>query len=117
MFYLEKTIEISAAHWLTLDYQSKCNTPHGHNWKITIYCKSNTLDEHSMIVDFGTINQTIKERFDHTTLNNIMKMPTAENIAKEIAMLIPKCYKVRVQESEGNIVIYEMEKKKDVSDK
>ncbi len=33
--------------------------------------------------------------------------PTAENIARWVCKQIPQCYKVEVQESEGNIVIYE----------
>ena len=34
--------------------------------------------------------------------------PTAENMAKWIAdELGPKCFKVEVQESEGNVAIYE----------
>ena len=32
---------------------------------------------------------------------------TAENIARWVCKQIPQCYKVEVQESEGNIVIYE----------
>jgi len=32
--------------------------------------------------------------------------PTAENIAKWICDQIPNCYKVEVQESEGNTAIY-----------
>jgi 6-pyruvoyltetrahydropterin/6-carboxytetrahydropterin synthase len=33
--------------------------------------------------------------------------PTAENIARWVSEQIPHCYKVSVQESEGNIAIYE----------
>ncbi|MBQ6659367.1 MAG: 6-carboxytetrahydropterin synthase, partial [Prevotella sp.] len=40
MYYVKKTMEISAAHQLQLDYESKCTNLHGHNWIITVYCKS-----------------------------------------------------------------------------
>ena len=39
MYYIEKTLEISACHRLTLSYESKCQNLHGHNWIITVYCK------------------------------------------------------------------------------
>ena len=44
MYYVEKTIEISAAHNLMLSYESKCETLHGHNWKIVVYCKAEELN-------------------------------------------------------------------------
>ena len=37
----------------------------------------------------------------------------AENIARWVCKQIPQCYKVEVQESEGNIVIYEKDTVKD----
>ena len=36
MYYVRKTLEISAAHRLKLSYESKCSTLHGHNWIITV---------------------------------------------------------------------------------
>ena len=42
MYYVKKSLEISAAHRLTLDYESKCTALHGHNWIITVFCRSST---------------------------------------------------------------------------
>jgi len=106
MFYLEKTVEISAAHFLKLPYKSKCQNLHGHNYKITIYCKTENLDSNGMVLDFAKINEIVKT-IDHENLNKIISQPTAENIAKEICDRVKHCYKVRVKESEGNEVIYE----------
>ena len=39
MYYIEKTMEISACHSLKLSYESKCQNLHGHNWIFTVYCK------------------------------------------------------------------------------
>lgn len=109
MFTVVKRLEISAAHSLTLDYESKCENLHGHNWIIYIYLKSPTLDNNGMVYDFTFIKSIIQEELDHKNLNKVLKInPTAENIAKWIAdTLGEKCYKVSVQESEGNIAIYE----------
>ncbi len=108
MYYVKKTMEISAAHRLTLDYESKCTQLHGHNWLITVYCKSAELNANGMVVDFTIIKQMIKDHLDHQVLNDVLPCnPTAENIAHWICEQIPHCYKVEVQESRGNVAIYE----------
>lgn len=109
MYKVIKRLEISAAHKLNLNYISKCETLHGHNWIIYIYLKSKDLNENGMVYDFTKIKELISHKLDHKNLNDILKdNPTAENIARWIADEIgPKCYKVSVQESEGNIAIYE----------
>ena len=108
MYYIQKTLDISASHHLTLSYESKCTRVHGHNWRITVFCKARELDENGMVADFGHIKELIQERLDHHELNEVLPFnPTAENIARWIVDLIPTCYKSSVQETEGNIAIYE----------
>ena len=109
MYYISKRFEISGAHSLSLDYESKCQNLHGHNWIITVYCNSKELDHNGMVYDFGHVKSGIKEKLDHKFLNEVFDFnPTAENIAHWICMeLGEKCYKVTVQESEGNIATYE----------
>jgi 6-pyruvoyl tetrahydropterin synthase/QueD family protein len=60
MYYVKKTLEISAAHRLTLDYESKCTALHGHNWIITVFCRSAELDQNGMVVDFSLIKSKVK---------------------------------------------------------
>lgn len=108
MYTIIKRLEISAAHRLQLTYESKCCNLHGHNWMVTIYCRAKELDENGMVADFSQIKKSIKERLDHKCLNDVLPFnPTAENIARWICEQIPTCYKVEVQESEGNMAIYE----------
>jgi 6-pyruvoyltetrahydropterin/6-carboxytetrahydropterin synthase len=108
MYYIKKSFEISASHHLTLTYNSKCTRVHGHNWHITVMCKSRELNEDGMVVDFSIIKDKIKGLLDHADLNEVLPFnPTAENIAKWITEQIPQCYKAEVQESDGNIAIYE----------
>ncbi len=109
MFYIEKRMEISASHFLNLNYESKCTNLHGHNWIITVYCKSERLNENGMVVDFTEIKNKIQKELDHKNLNEILPFnPTAENIAFWVCSQINNCYKVKVQESEGNIAVYEI---------
>ena len=109
MYYISKRMEIAGAHNLKLSYESKCSNLHGHNWIVIVYCKSEELDENGMVIDFKNIKNIVSDKLDHQYLNEIVDFnPTAENIAKYICDEIgKKCYKVSVQESEGNIAIYE----------
>lgn len=108
MYTVIKRMEISAAHRLSLSYPSKCENLHGHNWIITVYCRSKELNPDGMVVDFSHIKQIVKGQLDHRNLNEVLPFnPTAENIAAWICNQLPTCYKVEVQESEGNMAIYE----------
>lgn len=109
MYRVCKTIEVAGAHKLNLNYESKCGSIHGHNWIIKIYLQSEKLDHNGMVMDFTEIKKKIHNALDHKYINDVIQMnPTAENIAKWISDTIgEQCYKVSVQESEGNIAEYE----------
>mgnify|MGYP001167133198 FL=1 len=108
MYTVIKRMEVSAAHFLKLSYPSKCENLHGHNWIITVHCRSEKLNSDGMVVDFTHIKEVVMGNLDHKCINDVLPCnPTAENIAKWICDQIPFCYRVDVQESEGNTVIYE----------
>ena len=108
MYEVIKKLEISAAHRLNLSYESKCTNLHGHNWKVTVYLKSETLNSDGMIMDFSEIKRKIEGRFDHKVLNDEIDFnPTAENLAKFICdELKPYCYRVEVEGSGNNKAVY-----------
>lgn len=107
MYYVTKKIEISGSHRLTLSYPSKCTNLHGHNWIITVHCKSAELNADGMVTDFSHIKEHITNMLDHSNFNEVLPFnPTAENIARWICDRIENCYRVDVQESEGNIASY-----------
>ncbi len=108
MYYIKKRFEISAAHRLQLSYDSKCTNLHGHNWVITVECRSRELNSDGMVTDFTRVKETVMSRLDHAVINDVFDMnPTAENIARWIVDNVENCYRAEVQESEGNIAIYE----------
>lgn len=118
MYKVSKRIEVAGAHKLNLDYESKCENLHGHNWIITIHCAADQLDDNGMVVDFTHIKSSIHAELDHKYINDVLDgniNPTAENIAHwiyaklnldENIMPYACCYKVEVQESEGNVATY-----------
>lgn len=108
MYYVKKRFEISAAHRLELSYESKCSRLHGHNWIVTVECRSKELNSDGMVVDFTHIKEMVMDVLDHSVINDVIGMnPTAENIARWIVDRAPFCWRCEVQESEGNIAIYE----------
>lgn len=110
MYTVTKRMEIAGAHNLKLSYKSKCENIHGHNWIITVTLKSEELNSDGMVMDFSHIKKEIHDKLDHSYINDVVAPlnPTAENMAKWIAdRLGAKCVKVEVQESEGNVAIWE----------
>lgn len=108
MFTVIKEMEISAAHKLRLNYDSKCRDLHGHNWKIRVYLRSKTLDDNGMVMDFTHIKKKVVDALDHKYLNGEVDFnPTAENLAQYICGLLPFCVRVDIWEQAGSLVTYE----------
>lgn len=118
MYRVSKRMEIAGSHFLRLPYESKCQNVHGHNWIVTVHCCSDKLTDYGMIIDFKKVKDAIHGALDHQCINTVVGdalNPTAENMAKWICDKVTAlcevgyCYKVEVQESEGNIATYEVE--------
>jgi len=80
----------SSAHQLR-GYKGKCETLHGHNWKVQVYVHAEGLDEIGVALDFHEIKahtSEVIEQLDHIVLNEIFPFteinPSSENIAKWI---------------------------------
>ncbi len=88
MYEIFKDITFSGAHMLR-GYHGKCESLHGHNWKVRAFMIAEQLDELGMVVDFKALKKAMKEiceRLDHRMLNDVPPFdevnPSAENIAK-----------------------------------
>jgi len=73
MYKVKVTSQISSAHYLR-NYRGRCETLHGHNWKVEVALKSKRLNSIGLVVDFKylkNILNSILEEIDHKVLNEI----------------------------------------------
>ena len=71
-YRVSKRMEIAGSHMLNLPYESKCANLHGHNWIVTVHCKSNKLTDYGMIIDFAKIKSEIHGFLDHGFINSLI---------------------------------------------
>ena len=88
MYEVFSEITFSGAHRLR-EYEGRCESLHGHNWRIRVFAASETLDRLGLVVDFKLLKKSIEnvaELLDHAYLNEVSPFdsinPSAENIAK-----------------------------------
>jgi len=95
MYLVTREFSFDAAHNLR-EYCGKCSQTHGHQYFVEVTCSSSELDKLGMVIDFGILNQIMKDKidrvYDHTMLNDVKPFdeinPTAENMARVFYDLI-----------------------------
>ncbi len=111
MYEIKVIEEFSGAHNLR-NYKGKCESLHGHNWKVEAVLYSVSVNGDGMVLDFKDFRDKLKavlSPMDHKYLNDIAffkkENPTSENIARYIhrnlAPAVGKKLKVSVWET-GN---------------
>ena len=90
MFEIIIKEDFAAAHSLR-NYKGKCETLHGHNYKVWVKVSAPHLDELGLAVDFKDLRKILKTiilKLDHNYLNKLAPFkknnPTSEVIAKYI---------------------------------
>lgn len=67
----ERFHDFSAGHRVA-GHESKCSNIHGHNYRVTFTCQSDSLDSVGRVIDFGDIKKTlcqwIEDEWDHRFL-------------------------------------------------
>jgi 6-pyruvoyltetrahydropterin/6-carboxytetrahydropterin synthase len=90
MFEIVVEKSFSAAHFLPA-FHGKCQRLHGHNYRVRVYLRGDTLDGNGMLADFGAVKEALGEaleRYDHYCLNDLPDFeglpPSTENVARRI---------------------------------
>jgi 6-pyruvoyltetrahydropterin/6-carboxytetrahydropterin synthase len=120
MYRIKVILNFSAAHSLR-GYKGKCESLHGHNWKVEVTVLSEKLNSLGMVMDFSELKKLttdILEELDHKHLNELTYFfevnPSSENIARfifsklkdEISKRNCKLYEVRVWETENSCAVF-----------
>ena len=87
MFHIFIKSHFSAGHHLR-NYPGNCERPHGHNWKVEVTVKADSLDNLGMGIDFKILKAEVNkvlDTLDHHDLNELASFqsvnPSSENIA------------------------------------
>ena len=88
MYELKIVTDFSAAHRLD-NFYGKCESLHGHNWKVEVFLAGDRLDEAGLVRDFGVVKAKAREvlaELDHQYLNELpafrQQNPSSENLAR-----------------------------------
>ncbi len=70
----------SAAH--SIPGHEKCGRIHGHNFIVSVEVEGEL--KNGMVIDFFELKRILREiisKFDHSLINEVIEIPTSENIA------------------------------------
>lgn len=108
---ITKEFTFDSAHKLNWE-EGKCKYLHGHTYKLQVTVKGK-LNKQGIVINFTELKEFVKrrviEKLDHKYLNEIIKNPTAENIAVWIWNKLKgklNLYKIKLWETPTCFVTY-----------
>lgn len=105
MYYSSKTFDTSVQVRFEGKEQTKIKK---FNLTITVYCKGKELNAENCIIDLPKMELGLRKFLDTECLNDVLGcQPTLEKLANYIYEQVIPCYKVMVQNSAGEMVIFE----------
>lgn len=109
---ITKKFSFDSAHKL-IDYKGKCQFLHGHTYLLYVTLKGCINRKTSMVFDFNAVKMVVEKKvlsvLDHSYINDIIKQPTAENMAVWIWERLEKylpVYKIELWETPDSYVTY-----------
>ena len=88
MYEIKIITQFAAAHRLE-NFKGKCESLHGHNWKVEVFLVGDCLDKAGLLLDFGEVKartHELLEELDHQYLNELPAFqdqnPSSENLAR-----------------------------------
>jgi 6-pyruvoyltetrahydropterin/6-carboxytetrahydropterin synthase len=87
MYFIRVEDTFSAAHYIT-NFSGKCESLHGHNYRIRVSVGGKELDKGGMLVSFESLKEDLADiikELDHCLLNELKEFsdgnPSSERIA------------------------------------
>jgi 6-pyruvoyltetrahydropterin/6-carboxytetrahydropterin synthase len=120
MYKIKTVVSFSAAHYLR-EYKGKCESLHGHNWRVVVVVEAGDLDVLGMVMDFSDLKKAthaVLETLDHKNLNDVEYFkkvnPSSENIARYIYLQLKtqlqqyncRLHEVGVWETDTSCAVY-----------
>ena len=122
MLTITRQFEFEAAHKLP-NHEGKCKNLHGHSYKLQITMSGSIQNfgpGAGMIMDFGQLKKIVQvyviESLDHMYLNDILEVPTAEELVLWIVgrltgvIVHPQLECVRLYETSNSYAEWRREK-------
>jgi len=121
VFTVFKDFTFSAAHAIR-GHQGGCQNLHGHNYKVRVHVRSETLDALGMVIDFADLKRIVEAtvgKFDHGVINEHPPFDAARNttaeelaryVAEEVARGLPAgraVDRVEIWETESSCAVFE----------
>lgn len=110
---VRKEYFFEAAHFIC-NHPGKCRHMHGHSYRLFVSVEGQPNPETGMIIDFYDLSRVVEEkiikRLDHTFLNDLIPLSTAENISlwiwQQLKPELPGLCQIELYETTDNCVIY-----------
>ena len=114
MYELKVISNFAAAHKLKM-VNEKCENLHGHNWKVEVCIKGESLDKTGILIDFGELKThvaQIMDQLDHKYLNELEIFQTMNPSSENIAFFISKTLQKIIQNKNiqvSSVTVWESE--------
>lgn len=80
---VSREFHFEASHQLP-NHPGRCRHLHGHGYRLRVTCTAPVDPLSGLAIDFGDVKRVVAERvlaaLDHTHLNDLLPIPSAENI-------------------------------------
>lgn len=110
MYQITVEQHFDAAHFLR-NYQGKCESLHGHRYRVLVKIKASELNEIGIAYDFTVLKKHLADiiaRFDHTCINEVKPFDTINPSAENIAVTIYNELKPRLADAPVSISCIEV---------
>ena len=110
---VRKEYRFEAAHFIH-NHPGRCRNLHGHSYRLFVSVEGPVDAETGMVLDFEGLSRIVRERvlqkLDHHFLNDLIPLPTSENISawiwEQLKPELPGLCQLELFETADNCVIH-----------